>query len=379
MARLFSLAIIILCVHLQWMQQATASVTPPGVGLAGATYGRFACALFANDDMRCFGFLGNRLFPWFPPLSLSRSRTPQDEPLNLRTGNDSVASISLGSFHGCVLYESGRVKCFGSSYTNALGYGDYTPTPPLSSVPYLNTTMEVKQVEVGCKHTCVILADGRIKCFGSNAQGQSGQNAWEARNVPVDEIPFVDLGEETARSIALGCFYTCVVLDSGAVRCFGYEVPSGYNALSDRRNSSASDFHAFGTSMKIAQLSAGPNHLCAVFYDRRVKCVGLARDGQLGYLSKSNLTSLNVYGWPTLSCEEHPEECKFVPVEPNISSVVTGTHHTCVLAVNGRVQCFGTTGWNSLEWQIFELDFGNERVVQLHAGASGTCGLLESG
>lgn len=65
------------------------------------------------------------------------------------------------------------------------------------------------------------------QCFGLNTYGQLGQGDNFTRgSVPDqlgDNLTAVDLGTGlTAVAIATGCSHTCAILDDGSVKCFGF-------------------------------------------------------------------------------------------------------------------------------------------------------------
>jgi len=74
----------------------------------------------------------------------------------------------------------------------------------------------IKVAGGGC-HTCAVLTGGTIKCWGYNSSGQLGDGSWDNdSNVPV-QVSGIGDGEE----IAAGHNHTCAVLADGSVQCWG--------------------------------------------------------------------------------------------------------------------------------------------------------------
>ena len=74
----------------------------------------------------------------------------------------------------------------------------------------------------GFIHICALLDTGAVRCWGFGADGQLGYG--NTNNIGDDEVPAsagdVDLGG-TVVQIASGGFHTCALLDTGTARCWG--------------------------------------------------------------------------------------------------------------------------------------------------------------
>jgi alpha-tubulin suppressor-like RCC1 family protein len=75
-------------------------------------------------------------------------------------------------------------------------------------------------------HTCALLDNGSVKCWGRNSFGQLGLGDTNHRGNGAgqmgDNLLVVGLGNgRTATSIRAGGFHTCALLDNGSVKCWG--------------------------------------------------------------------------------------------------------------------------------------------------------------
>lgn len=103
--------------------------------------------------------------------------------VELGTGR-TARKISCGSYYTCALLDNKRVKCWGQNNLGQLGYGN-TMTYGFSSaqmgdnLPYVNvgTGRTVEDLATGANHTCVVLDNNNVKCWGNNNFGQLGQGS----------------------------------------------------------------------------------------------------------------------------------------------------------------------------------------------------------
>ena len=159
-----------------------------------------------------------------------------------------VVAVSAGAVHTCALLDGGAVKCWGEGDDGQLGLGDgksrgSAPNEMGDALPAvdLGTGRGAVAVSAGRFHTCAVLDNGAVKCWGRGAEGQLGLGDKERRGVGPDEmgdlLPAVDLGTgRTAVAVSAGSVHTCALLDTGAVKCWGaglYLGLGGVNARGD--------------------------------------------------------------------------------------------------------------------------------------------------
>lgn len=90
-----------------------------------------------------------------------------------------VTEMALGDSHTCMLLGSAEVVCFGQNNAGQLGLGDTvdrgTAVGDVGEAVDFGTGLGAVAVASGCEHTCALLDDGSVKCFGYNNYGQLGQ------------------------------------------------------------------------------------------------------------------------------------------------------------------------------------------------------------
>ncbi|MGB2276755.1 MAG: RCC1 domain-containing protein, partial [Candidatus Poseidoniaceae archaeon] len=153
--------------------------------------------------------------------------------MNLGTGRTAVA-VAAGHAHTCAILDNGDLKCWGSDSFGALGDGGstYSNTNAPSSTPVdLGTGRTAIALDAGEYHTCAILDDGSVKCWGSDSYGQLGDGGTSHYTGVIASEPSatpVDLGTgRTAVSVATGRYHSCAILDNGDLKCWGYDTNGG--------------------------------------------------------------------------------------------------------------------------------------------------------
>ena len=85
-------------------------------------------------------------------------------------------------------------------------------------------------INSGASHSCNILTDSRLSCWGDNFYGQLGIGT----NIDSTVQRIVDLGVgRSAVSISLGQSHTCAILDNGNLKCWG---KNSFGQLGDQFN-----------------------------------------------------------------------------------------------------------------------------------------------
>jgi alpha-tubulin suppressor-like RCC1 family protein len=243
------------------------------------------------------------------------------------------------------------------------------------------------------QHTCALMATGDVRCWGDGHYGELGYNSRRdvgddparrvetAGNVPVG-------GKVTA--ITTGENYTCALLTTGRVRCWGWgDTALGYNNLDNVGDSPRRSIQKAGNvpiGGKVTAISAGAWHACALLTTGHVRCWGLGELGELGHNTRHSVGD----GSGDLSIKQAGN----VPVGGKVTAIATGDFHTCALLTTGRVRCWGQGDLGELGYgkshnvgdgagdltikQAGNVPVGG-KVTAISAGGDDTCALLTTG
>ena len=317
------------------------------------------CAVLDNGAVKCWGAND------YGQLGVGSTTTLGDGPgemgdnlpaVNLGSGLTATA-IAAGNQHTCALLNNGRVKCWGLGADGRLGYGDtvtrgdqLNETGDNLTYVALGTGRTAVALSAGRDHTCAILDNGAVKCWGANDYGQLGQGDAAARgddlNDMGDLLPAVALGlGRTALGVTTGADHACALLDTGAVKCWGHnaygQLGVGHTAtLGDGPGEMGDNLPAVdlgglpGAGITALALAAGDDHTCALRDDNTVKCWGGNLDGQLGLGDTEDRGD---------GANEMGDSLPTVDLGPGRVAVAlgAGSSHTCAVRDTGDLVCWG--------------------------------------
>jgi alpha-tubulin suppressor-like RCC1 family protein len=114
------------------------------------------------------------------------------------------------------LLETGEVQCWGNNADGECGTGEFGgfAIPPSFVI---NLPGPVSSIACGGEHTCAVLADNRMACWGWNVVAQIGVTDFDLQ-IPTPAI--IDVGFPVAAA-AGGFTHTCALSTAGEVKCWG--------------------------------------------------------------------------------------------------------------------------------------------------------------
>jgi alpha-tubulin suppressor-like RCC1 family protein len=235
-------------------------------------------------------------------------------------------SVAAGENHTCAVMPDTGVICWGANDDGQLGSGSVGGVEP-NGVPVIgpdgSTPLRgVASLGLGRDSSCAVLLDGRVACWGANNHGQLG-----------DTVPGAAEGDPPLNKVPRAVIVRTVTDGSGTV------------ALGD-----------------VVQVVVGERHACARTEGGTVRCWGGATDGQRG----------------DGTTPAEPTTVSTVLLGPAIDAVTlsgvveidAGRFHTCARRSSGSVVCWGDGTFGVLGNGV-ETDETTARTVTAVAGATG--------
>ena len=257
----------------------------------------------------------------------------------------SASTVQASYYHTCAVLDNGSAKCWGEGQVGMLGTGDNndrrTPTQVLlgwqSGTPSLAT--EVGQGSgSGGHHTCTIMVDGTIQCWGEDFGGQighGGNSGWHTTPYPV----FMPPGK-TAVQVSNGGHHTCAIMDDHSLYCWG-ENSEGIVGVGESGTDVTTPYPiSLPAGRTAVAVSTGWKNSCVILDDGTGMCWGLNTVGQVGD--------------GTTTDRDEPTPITILPTSSTLAAIAigggggTGATNggesgttTCALLNNGSVACWG--------------------------------------
>jgi len=318
------------------------------------------CALLDNGGVKCWGLntsgelgLGDK-----QPRGVNSVQMGVNLPFVDLGAGRTARAVAAGGSHACALLDTGEVKCWGDNTSAQLGVGDVEfrgddPGEMGDKLPAvdLGPGRFAVNVAAGTLHTCALLDNAQVKCWGANGTGQLGLGDSADRGAtPLQmgaSLPAVDLGLDVAQ-VSAGVFHSCARLVDGSVKCWGGAL-FGELGLGDTtgRGTAPGQLGALlprvdvGPGRTVRAVRSGSVHACALLDDANVKCWGSSSNGQLGLGDGTPRgDGANQMGatLPTVD----------LGAGATVQEVATGAFNTCARLASGAVKCWGQNGLGQL-------------------------------
>jgi alpha-tubulin suppressor-like RCC1 family protein len=275
--------------------------------------------LLADGTVRTFGDNGSG------QLGISVPSGSRRTPVQVFGISSSAVAIAGGNAHTAIVLADGTVRTFGKNNNGQLGVNDTTnrSTP----VQVFGISSSAVAVACGDQFTAVLLADGTVRTFGRGDDGRLGVNDTTQRLTPVQVFGI----SSSAVAVACGGEFTAVLLADGTVRTFGRN-SFGQLGINVNGGSRQTPVQVWGISSSAVAVACGYYHTSLLLTDGTVRTFGYNNQGGLGVNDTTQrLTPVQVFG-----------------ISSSATAVACGNSHTAVLLADGTVRTFGRNNQGGL-------------------------------
>ncbi|GAB1689789.1 hypothetical protein KRM28CT15_15920 [Krasilnikovia sp. M28-CT-15] len=273
--------------------------------------------------------------------------------------------LTAGWYHTCGLGSDTETYCWGSGSSGQLGNGDtadqWTPVPVTAP-----EGVRFTQITAGNFHTCGLGSDTRAYCWGQGSYGVLGN---EDTTVYGSMTPVPVTAPEGVRftQLAAGYTHTCGLGSDTKTYCWG---SGSWGALGN--GDTAEQWTpvpvAVPAGVRFTQLTAGPEHTCALGNDTKAYCWGSGYDGQLGNGDTADQ-------WTPVPVT--------APGGVSFTQLSVGWAHTCGLGSDAKAYCWGHGAYGALgngdtadhSTPVPVTAPAGVRFTQVVAGLQHTCGV----
>jgi len=282
---------------LQGLRTSPTSVLAASGGLLAnmvqvAAGGNHTCALHSSGGVSCWGLNTSGQIGTGVTGAIDE---PEVRPAAVQAvgAGDLTGAIQVtaGRAHSCALMRDTTVQCWGDNSLGQLGRGTAgSPRPlagPVTTFSALTPPLSgVLQVTAGADHTCATLIDGSVRCWGDSSEAQLGTGGWDGaegiRAFPTQVVGGGGVAQIDVLEVAGGDGHSCVRLEDTTARCWGSRLDGRIG------DSSAGDGYRTGPTVVgggiggVVELTTGGRHSCMLHNWGGVRCWGDDLSGQVG-------------------------------------------------------------------------------------------------
>lgn len=260
--------------------QSSASLISPWVSPSNESTGtQHLCFRDNNATVKCQGV--NSLGQLGNGTNTNSNTAVQVGVITGASAATRASQVVSGANHSCALLENKNVKCWGVNNFRQLGSPALSVASSNTPVDVPSLANDITELASMADHTCAVHADDSISCWGADPYGQLGDGTVAPYKGPVS----VD-GISSARQVSTGISHTCALIAGGAVKCWG---SNEFGQLGNgTTTTSAKPVSVIGLARPATEITTGGYHSCARLDTGSIYCWGRGSKGQLGDGSTSS-------------------------------------------------------------------------------------------
>ena len=247
---------------------------PPGSGGGGGAGmvidggGDHTCGVQSGGALWCWGY------DFYGQLGDDASIADKATPV-IVAGGATWKAVAAGYEHTCGIKSDDTLWCWGN---DTLGgqLGDDATIADQATPVIVAGGATWKALSTGQSHTCGIKSDDTLWCWGSDSNGQLGDDATIADKA----TPVIVAGGATWKVVSAGGRHTCGIKSDDTLWCWGYDFSGQLGDDATPADQPTPVIVAGGSTWKA--LNAGNDHTCGIKSDNTLWCWGTDNSGRLG-------------------------------------------------------------------------------------------------
>jgi len=319
----------------------------------GGTHG---CAIAEDTSLWCWGRndVGQLGVP----------EVERESPIPVRVASPATGwmAIDAGRDHTCGILENRTLWCWGNSTNGVVGTGASEIVTSPRTIPGT-----WRAISTSVDHTCGIDEAGQLSCWGEDFDGQLGRGTTSTAVALAPTLASAATG--TWRSVAVGERTTCAIRDDdGSAWCWGHN-GSGQTGRGTFTPNEPAPALVANEAGPWKQLSVGDDFACGVLESGGARCWGFNGSGQLG---NDDLVRAGAPVTVTGGVTDWVE-------------IALGSEHACARRATGELSCWGDHRYAQLGTMLPAnlAFFAQPRVVasaiaSVATGAWTTCAIEEN-
>lgn len=309
---------------------------------------KHTCAARTDGTLSCWGeHSSGQLGPRLPVTDTARSAVPIEIPLPAPVAN--MTAGDSGSRHTCAVLVDATLWCWGDNGEAQAAQG----TSNLTGVPYYTEPQRVLDVadwvDVSSSqgHVCALRASGELWCWGRNNDGECcAEDTVDGEISRPRRVPHPD-GTRTWTLVETSNNHTCALDDAQELWCWGQNGNWVFGRAEPRQTFTPIkvDLSALEPGEAPVALSSDTFNMCARTNKAKAWCWGSNFSGQFG----AGRT-------PTEEPPKDPPPMGYVPprlspmlvLDASVSEIVMARFYGCLRTQAGKMMCAGNSAQGRL-------------------------------
>ncbi|GFE58101.1 hypothetical protein AOG1_19810 [Geobacter sp. AOG1] len=249
-------------------------------------------------------------------------------PVAIPTLASGVAGIVAGELHSVAVKTDGSAWAWGFNSNGQVGDNSTTNRLAPTQVSGLGAGAGVIAVAAGSYHTLALKDDGSVWAWGSNANGQLGDNSTTQRLVPV-QVYGLGPGAGVI-AVAAGGNFSLALKSDGSVWAWGQNTLGQLGDNSNTQRITPVQVTNLGSNSGVIKVAAGSLHSLALKNDGSVWAWGYNSNGRLGDNSTTD---------------------RIIPVQSLITGVKTPlVYYSPGTVTNLKLNAGAVVNWSTISW-----------------------------